>query len=258
MKDLGAWKATLAEALERAGAVLRRHAGKAGVTLKGRANLLTQADLESQEAILSVIRARYPDHDYLAEEKASRLTGAEHVWVIDPLDGTTNFAHHFPIFCVSIGLEFEGRSELGVVYDPMREEMFWALRGEGAFLNGGRVQVSAVADLGGSLLATGFPYDIRQTGDNIVHFNNFVVRAQAVRRCGSAALDLCYVACGRFDGFWELKLHPWDVCAGALIIREAGGRATDFEGKEFPSTTRRILASNSLIHGHMAEVLKIG
>jgi myo-inositol-1(or 4)-monophosphatase len=259
MSERQAYLKAALEAARTAGRMLREKVDTTPeVSFKGEVDLVTESDNLSQKMIVSHLGERFPGHDFLAEEGLARESGSPYRWVIDPLDGTTNFAHHFPIFCVSIGLEFEGRSELGVVYDPMREEMFWGLRGEGAFLNGGRVQVSAVADLGGSLLATGFPYDIRQTGDNIVHFNNFVVRAQAVRRCGSAALDLCYVACGRFDGFWELKLHPWDVCAGALIIREAGGRATDFEGKEFPSTARRILASNSLIHGQMAEVLEIG
>jgi myo-inositol-1(or 4)-monophosphatase len=244
------------EAGRAAGALLRQRLGRSSqVSYKGEVDLVTESDNLSQELIVARLSRLFPGHDILAEEGLTRDSGSLYRWVVDPLDGTTNFAHRFPVFCVSIGLEVEGRTEMGLVYDPMRKEMFWALRGEGAFLNGNRIRVSAVADLGQSLLSTGFPYDIRQTGDNIAHFGNFVVRAQAIRRCGSAALDLCYVACGRFDGFWEMKLNPWDVCAGALIVREAGGRATDFSGREFPGTVSHILASNGFLHGQMMDVL---
>jgi len=245
------------EAGRAAGALLRRRLNLSSqVSYKGEVDLVTESDNLSQSMIVARLSQLFPGHDILAEEGLRRESGAPFRWVVDPLDGTTNFAHHLPVFCVSIGLEIEGRADMGLVYDPMREEMFWALRDEGAFLNGSRIRVSAVADLGYSLLATGFPYDIRQTGDNIAHFGNFVVRAQAIRRCGSAALDLCYVACGRFDGFWEMKLNPWDVCAGALIVKEAGGRATDFSGQEFPSTVSHILASNGFLHGQMMDVLR--
>jgi myo-inositol-1(or 4)-monophosphatase len=239
-----------------AGRMLRGKIGQSPeVSYKGEVNLVTESDNLSQQMIVAHLSKLFPGHDLLAEENLCRESGSPFRWVIDPLDGTTNFAHHFPVFCVSIGLEVEGRADLGVIFDPLREEMFWCLRGEGAFLNGKRLKVSAVRDLAGSLLVTGFPYDIRQSRDNIVHFNHFLVRAQALRRTGSAALDLCYVACGRFDGFWEMKLHPWDVCAGALMVKEAGGRATDFSGNEFPGTVRDILASNGLIHSQMQEVL---
>ena len=245
------------EAARTAGRMLRERVGQASeVSFKGEVDLVTESDTLSQKMIVAHLSKIFPGHDLLAEESLSRESGSPFRWVVDPLDGTTNFAHHFPFFCVSIGLEVEGQADLGVVFDPLREEMFWCLRGEGAFLNGNRLRVSAVQDLGSSLLVTGFPYDIRQSRDNIVHFNHFLVRAQALRRTGSAALDLCYVAGGRFDGFWEMKLNPWDVCAGALMVKEAGGRATDFLGNEFPSTVRHILASNGLIHGQMQEVLE--
>ncbi|HEX9902668.1 MAG TPA: inositol monophosphatase family protein [Acidobacteriota bacterium] len=259
MSERQAYLEAAVEAARSAGRMLRERAGQASeVSFKGEVDLVTESDNLSQKMIVAHLSTLFPDHDFLAEEGLCRESGSSYRWVIDPLDGTTNFAHHFPIFCVSIGLEVEGRAELGAVYDPLREEMFWGLRDEGAFLNGNRLQVSAVQDLGNSLLVTGFPYDIRQSRDNIVHFNHFLVRAQAIRRTGSAALDLCYVACGRFDGFWEMKLNPWDVCAGALMVKEAGGRATDFSGNEFPGTVRHILASNGLIHGQMQEVLRMG
>jgi len=168
-------------------------------------------------------------------------------------------SHRVPIFCVSIGLEFQGRIILGVVYDPMQEETFQALEGEGADLNGTRIRVSSEDDLGKSLVATGFPYDVRVSPiNNAVHFHNFLTRVQAIRRCGSAALDLGYVACGRFDGFWELKLHPWDTAAGALIVREAGGQVSDFDGREFSLDRPEALATNGLIHQAMMEVLQKG
>ena len=259
MSERQAFLEAAREVAREAGTLLRERLGLSSrVSYKGEVDLVTESDNISQSLIVARLSSRFPGHDILAEEGLTRESGSPYRWVVDPLDGTTNFAHQFPVFCVSIGLENEGRTEVGVVYDPMREEMFWTLGGGGAFLNGRPIRVSAVADLGSSLLATGFPYDIRQTGDNVAHFGNFVVRAQAIRRCGSAALDLCYVACGRFDGFWEMKLNPWDVCAGALIVKEAGGRASDFSGEEFPGTVPHILASNGLIHGQMMEVLRMG
>jgi myo-inositol-1(or 4)-monophosphatase len=257
---MGNWRKFLEEArgaaLE-AGRMLRlgldegRH-----ISYKGVVDLVTDFDLRSQELILGRLSAAFPGHGFLAEEGLNRGEQDEFRWVFDPLDGTTNFAHRFPVFMVSIALENEGRIMLGVVYDPMREEMFEAVEGEGAFLNGRRIRVSAVDDLNGSLLATGFPYDLRESPvNNIAHFNHFLKRAQAVRRCGSAAMDLCYVACGRFDGFWELKLKPWDHAAGSLIVREAGGRVSDFRGNEFKIACQESLASNGLIHEAMIGVI---
>jgi len=185
--------------------------------------------------------------------------GAEFQWIIDPLDGTTNYAHNFPVFTVSVALAKNKEIVIGVVFDPMRNEMFSAIKGEGVYLNGKKIRVSSVDDLDKSLVATGFPYDIRVSKENnIIHFNNFVTRVQGIRRCGSAAMDLCYVACGRFDGFWELKLKPWDMAAGALIVHEAGGRISDFQDGEFSLFDAEILASNGLIHSQMVNVLQLG
>ena len=229
------------------------------ISYKGVLDLVTNFDHQAQELIFDRLAAAFPGHGFLAEEGLSREEQGEFRWIFDPLDGTTNFAHRFPVFTVSIALEHQGRVILGVVYDPMRNEIFQAVEREGAFLNGRRVRVSAVDDLNRSLLATGFPYDLRESPvNNIAHFNHFLTRAQAIRRCGSAAMDLCCVACGRFDGFWELKLKPWDHAAGALIVREAGGRVSDFEGGEFGISSQESLASNGLIHQAMIGVLGLG
>lgn len=243
-----------------AGKMLKQNFHKKGeIYYKGEVNLVTSADNQSQKLIFKRLSSLYPGHDFLAEEGLKKQKNAEFRWIFDPLDGTTNYAHKFPIFCVSLALEQEGEVICGVVYDPMRMEMFWAAKGKGAYLNRERIRVSSINDLGESLLATGFPYDIRQSKiNNVNHFTNFLLRSQAVRRCGSAALDLCYVACGRFDGFWELKLNPWDVAAGALIVQEAGGRASDFSGKGFNIYHPEVLATNGLIHQQMIHVLNMG
>jgi len=248
------------EAAREAGRFLRQSLdGSREIYYKGTLDLVTEADRQSQEMIFARLSASFSEHDFLAEEGLCRNRGSEFRWIFDPLDGTTNFAHRFPIFSVSIALERRGEVVCGVVYDPMREEMFSAAKGFGADLNGEKIKVSATGEMGKSLLATGFPYDIRVSRiNNFDHFVNFCLRAQAVRRCGSAALDLCYVACGRFDGFWELKLKPWDVAAGALITREAGGRATDFQGKKFGAFESEVLATNGLIHEEMREVIRLG
>jgi len=226
------------------------------ISFKGTVDLVTNFDHRAQEMIFNRLGAAFPGHGFLAEEGLSSGERAEFRWVFDPLDGTTNFAHRFPVFTVSIALEHLSRVVLGVVYDPMREELFQAVEGEGARLNGRPIRVSVIDDINRSLLATGFPYDLRVSPvNNVAHFNNFLVRAQAVRRCGSAAMDLCYVACGRFDGFWELKLKPWDHAAGSLIVREAGGRVSDFRGGEFDIFSEESLASNGLIHEPMIRVL---
>ncbi len=248
------------EAAFRAGRMLKRGMyERKEVSFKGAVDLVTDFDRRSQAMIVDRLSSAFPGHGFLAEEGLSLVSDSEFRWIIDPLDGTTNFAHRLPIFTVSIGLEHQGRLVLGVVYDPMREEMFQAARGEGAFLGRRRIHVSGIRKLNESLLATGFPYDIRQSRvNNVVHFNHFIIRAQAVRRCGSAAMDLCHLACGRFDGFWELKLKPWDMAAGAVIVEEAGGRLSDFDGQEFSHFGSEMLASNGLIHEEMIEVLRLG
>ncbi|HEY0005652.1 MAG TPA: inositol monophosphatase family protein [Pyrinomonadaceae bacterium] len=226
---------------------------------KGDINPVTEADLAAEQFITERIRSYYPRHAVLAEEADAAGTeveaGSEWKWIIDPLDGTVNYSHGYPSFCVSIALERQGRVELGVIYDPTRDETFAAERGEGATLNGRRIRVSEIDDLNRALVCTGFPYDVRERGDFARHFSNFIMHAQAVRRDGSAALDLAYVACGRFDGFWEEGLRPWDVAAGVLLIEEAAGRISRYDGSTFDIYTPPIVASNGLIHEEMMRVL---
>ncbi|UCD94156.1 MAG: inositol monophosphatase [Candidatus Zixiibacteriota bacterium] len=230
----------------------RRHR----IALKGRVNLVTEADLASEKFIVGAIGKRYPHHSILAEEGAARNNDSEFKWIIDPLDGTTNYTHAFPFYCVSIGLEYCGEMVAGAVYDPERDEMFSAFDKGGSFLNRRRIQVSTETRLERALLATGFPYDISSSRENnLKYFNRFARLARGVRRAGSAALDLCYLACGRFDGFWELKLHPWDTAAGTVIVQEAGGKVTDFKGRKYSIYDKYILAGNRHIHGRMKQVL---
>lgn len=219
-------------------------------------NMVTDVDRRAEQAIVAILSAAFPDHRILAEEGGEgHGQDSPYRWIVDPLDGTTNFTHGFPAFCVSIGLEVEGRIVLGVVYDPLRRELFEAEAGKGAYLNGQRIHVSTVPTLNKALLVTGFAYDRENRRRNLEHFERFVLASQGLRRTGSAALDLCYVAAGRADGFWELKLAPWDVAAGSLIVTEAGGRITDFAGNPFQGDGAETLATNGLIHREMVEVL---
>jgi len=232
---------------------------KKHIFYKGEVDLVTQFDTRSQHMIVDVLRKKFPNFGILSEEDINYNTDSLMKWIVDPLDGTTNFAHGLPIWAISIALEINEKIVLGVVYDPARKEMFSAIRNCGAYLNNKKIRVSKTKKLSQSLLVTGFPYDIRKSrNNNINHFNNFAVRAQAVRRLGSAALDLCYTACGRFDGYWELKLSPWDQAAGSLILKEAGGKITDFKGKEFNIYGNEVLGTNGLIHRQMMRVLKLG
>ena len=244
----------------KAGQVLQKRLGRTKrISYKGAVNLVTEMDFRSEKIIIACIRKKYPDHGFLAEEKTQKQTGSPYRWIIDPLDGTTNYAHGFPVYSVSIALEKEGDLILGVVYDPSRDELFVAQKGKGARLNGRKIFVSSTSRLSASLLATGFPYDLRESPvNNFDHFRNFAFRTHAVRRCGSAALDLCYVAAGRFDGFWEMKLGPWDLAAGGLVVAEAGGRVTNFKGCPLGLDGREVLASNSRIHREMMKILRMG
>jgi len=242
-----------------AGEILRRYFGKFNrVHFKGAIDIVTDADLRSEEFISKKIKKVFKNDSILCEEGSNVEGSHSRKWIVDPLDGTTNFAHGYPFFAVSIALEVDGEVVLGVVYDPLRDELFSALKGNGAKLNGKKVGVSNVNELKYSLLSTGFPYDVATSPENnLNHWSNFIKRAQAIRRDGSAALNISYVACGRFDGFWEMKLKPWDMAGGALIVREAGGWVTDFDGGEFNLYSGRILASNGKIHQQMVDVLKI-
>lgn len=260
-KELGHFLDVATQAALAAGGYLRRRIHRAGqVDYKGAVNLVTDCDRYSQKIIISTLSRAFPSHGFLAEEDYHHVAGKENYrWLIDPLDGTTNYAHGFPIFCLSVALEKDGEILIGVIYDPMRQELFQAIKGQGARLNGRRIKVSITSSLNHSLLATGFPYDLRESPvNNLVHFENFLFCVQAIRRCGAAALDLAYVACGRFDGFWELKLNPWDVAAGSLLVEEAGGQVTNFRGGKLDLAAGEIVASNGLIHSSMIKILAKG
>jgi myo-inositol-1(or 4)-monophosphatase len=229
------------------------------VELKGEINLVTEVDMICEGRIIEIIKEAFPEHNILTEETPMPEGSSPYRWIIDPLDGTTNYAHGYPFFCTSIALELEGKIVLGAIYDPMLDELFTAQQGKGTFLNGERIAVSEKEQLTESLLCTGFPYDLRESAvNNLDHFNHFIKEARAIRRDGSAALDLCYVAAGRFDGFWELKLNAWDVAAGMLIVEEAGGKVTDFNGGPLNIYGQETLASNGRIHEEMVGVLKTG
>lgn len=245
-----------------AGRILADRMGRAlQVSNKGDIDLVTEADLASEKLIIERIKTHYPRHSILAEESGATdgikmVAGqTDWMWIVDPLDGTTNYAHGYPCFCVSIGLERAGSIEIGVIYDPSRDEVFAAERGQGATLNDRRIRVSPVDDLNAAMLCTGFPYNVRERPNFARDFANFTMEAQAVRRDGSAALDLAYLACGRFDGFWEDGLNAWDIAAGVLLVEEAGGRITDFVGAPLNIYTPKVLASNGLIHHKMMQVL---
>lgn len=249
-----------------AGSLLAERLGRVQISNKGDIDLVTEADLAAEHLIIERIRSHYPRHAILAEESGASAgidsgrpadEQSDWKWIIDPLDGTTNYAHGYPCFCVSIAAENQGRLELGVIYDPMRDEMFTAERGQGAALNGRTIHVSQIDDLNRAMLCTGFPYDVRERSQFARNFSNFIMSAQAVRRDGTAALDLAYVACGRFDGFWEEGLRPWDVAAGVLMIAEAGGQVSRYDGSPFEIYSPPIVASNGLVHEAMMRVLQM-
>ncbi|MCG2677640.1 inositol monophosphatase, partial [bacterium] len=245
-------------AAKEAGDILRKNLGKIKrIDYKGRVSLVTDIDRLAEERVLSIIREKYPSHDILTEESRIKEKGNQYKWIIDPLDGTTNYVHEYPRYCVSIALEKDGEVILGVVYDPVPNELFLAEKEKGATLNGKRISVSKIDDLDKGLLATGFPYDRRERADEYLKlYREFMLNSQGIRRDGAAALNLCYTANGRFDGFWEEQLAPWDVAAGSLIVTEAGGEVTDFKGDKIDIYEKEILASNGKIHREMEEIIK--
>jgi myo-inositol-1(or 4)-monophosphatase len=240
------------------GSIQRARYGKGfDIHHKGDIDLVTEVDFACQERIIALIHEQFPDDEVIAEEKTNSFEGTGNRWIVDPLDGTTNYAHGYPFFCTSIGYEVGGEVVLGVVYNPIFQELFYARKGQGAFFNGDPIKVSGITDVREALTCTGFPYDVRTNPkNNIDHFTRFLYEAQAVRRDGSAALNLSYVASGRFDGYWELKLRPWDVAAGVLIVREAGGVVTNFKGGDYSIYSDDILATNGLVHQRMSDILE--
>ncbi|HSK72957.1 MAG TPA: inositol monophosphatase family protein [Pyrinomonadaceae bacterium] len=249
------------ETAREAGQILLEKSGrKINVSKKGNINLVTEADLASEKLIIERIRSYFPKHSILAEETGENIVVIEGEnrwkWIIDPLDGTTNFAHGYPCFCVTLALEHDGEIVIGVTFDPTRNELFAAEKGRGATLNNKPMRVSDTENLSEALLVTGFPYDVAQRQEFARHFVEFIYKSRGIRRDGSAAIDMAYVSCGRFDGFWEEGLNPWDVAAGLLLIEEAGGRVSYYDDSPFSIYTPPICASNGLIHAEMLEVLK--
>jgi myo-inositol-1(or 4)-monophosphatase len=226
------------------------------IEYKGDADLVTEADRASEKLILERIRTHWPSHEVIGEEGARIETGGDYRWYVDPLDGTTNFAHGFPVFCVSLGLAFEGKRKAAVVYDPTRDELFAAERGRGAVLNGEKIEVSKTPRLLQSLVGTGFPSHKRHKNPNIYFYHQLTLRSHGVRRAGSAALDLTSVAAGRLDGFWEFNLNAWDTAAGVLIVEEAGGKVTGMDGQAMAITDRDVIATNGLIHSEILREFK--
>ena len=246
------------EAARAAGEILNRMFGKINhIMKKGDIDLVTEADLEAEKTILHIIRRNFPQDNILSEESGGHKETSDRTWLIDPLDGTTNFVHGFPFFAISIALEIEKQIVLGIVHNPYMDEHFEAVKGGGAYLNKKPIKVSKTRNLKESLLATGFPYDVHENPQRVLGiFREIIIRAQGVRRPGSAALDLCYVAAGRFDGFWEEGLKPWDTAAGMVIVNEAGGKLTTFEGEPYSPYMKSIVATNPFIHDAMIEVLQ--
>jgi myo-inositol-1(or 4)-monophosphatase len=256
MSDL---KATLVQAAKEAGEIIQSYfQGSFKINNKeGINNLVTEVDMLCEARIIQIIKANYPDHTIISEEEGSEEMHSEYKWIIDPIDGTVNFAHGIPICCVSIGLSYKDVLQLGVVYNPMMNELFFAEKGKGAFLNDVPITVSQKSDFRKACLVTGFPYKWPNENEHPIKvFERFIMQGLPVRRLGSAAIDLCWVACGRFDGFWEYNLNPWDLAAGYLIVEEAGGRITNFDGDAYSVYDKQTLATNGLIHDEMISLIK--
>lgn len=258
MEELKKIREVAISASREAGEYAREHIAKIKeVAHKGaHTNLVTDVDKTCEKVIVDKVRKSFPSHSILAEEGGEEKKGGSFTWIIDPLDGTTNYTHGLPIYCVSIAVAESDSVKLGAIYDPSRDELFTAEEGKGAFLNGKRIQASRADKIMDSLIVTGFAYNIKGKIANMEYFKIMLEKAQAVRRLGSAALDLSYVACGRFDGFWELGLSPWDMAAGQLIVKEAGGTVTMLNGDEFDMSKKEVLATNGKIHKEMITLLK--
>ena len=247
------------ETARKAAKVLLENLGKVKeIEFKAKNSLVTEVDKLSEKIIIDNIKKNFPTHDVFAEESGKDLSDSDYLWLIDPIDGTTNYAHAYPFFSISIALEVKGEVVAGLVYDPVKDEMFTAEKGKGAFLNSEKIHVSKSDVIKHCHVCTGFMHEVEwMVEENIRHFGNFIRRARAVRRDGSAALDLCYVACGRFDGFWELGLNPWDTAAAVLIVKEAGGHVCKFDGSEYSIYDKEILATNSIVQDQMMEILAL-
>lgn len=250
---------TALQAARKAGRIQKNHYGRSlniQFKSKNKLNLVTQVDRQCEKAALSILRKAFPSHNFWGEESGRHGNRSPYTWLVDPLDGTTNYAHAYPFFCCSISLVKDRQPIAGVIYDALREECFTTEKGKGAFLNGKRLKVSAIRSLEESLVCTGFAYAVRDTHYNLDNFRKFVLRAQGVRRDGSAAMNLAYVAAGRFDGFWERGIQAWDMAAGVLMVQEAGGRVTDITGKPFDLFAENALATNGRIHSTMFRILR--
>lgn len=259
MEEKKLYKQVLIEAINESAEILKSNFNRQFEIgrKKHYSDLVTEVDKKSEAKIIEVVHKYFPEHNVLSEECGDLNKKSDYVWIVDPVDGTVNYAHAVPIFCVSIALEIRGEVKIGMVYNPISGERFYGEKGKGAYYNDKKISVSGVKELKDALLVTGFPYGAKDNTDHCIdHFNNFVKAGLPIRRLGSAALDMCWVACGRFDGFWEVSLNPWDVAAGYLILTEAGGKVTNFKGEKYSIYNKQLLATNGNVHDEMIEVLR--
>lgn len=259
--DLDRWTAAAQEASRRGANVLEQWRSRFTVREKGRADLVTEADVASQHAVFSYLAELFPDHQFLGEEQTTRsrpTPDSRPTWIVDPLDGTTNYVHDLPLYCVSIGLQVAGELVVGVVHDPARNELFWAAKGQGAWVNDRRLQVSKVDDLEGTLASTGFSPDLRGQEKTLEWWNYFSMRTQSIRRTGSTAINLAWLAAGRFDAYWAFDNHVWDVAGGAVLVQEAGGKLTNIDGSTYDPYTADALVTNGLVHDAFLKAFREG